>query len=106
MSDEWPQKIMRFETSANFMQRQATIVKIPQLRGKALEAINVPFMKGAVTVQREGLFICTEFSFIKVTHGWKYAITRCIYKRLEMNKGFGQEESPQVSTGSPSNSTV
>lgn len=62
-------KVRPFETGVNFMQRQNTIVKIPQVRAKALQAINVPFMKCAVSVQREGLFICTEFSFIKVTHG-------------------------------------
>lgn len=94
--DKCPQKSRPFETGANFMQHQNTIVKIPQFRAKAAQPVNAPFMKCAVTVQREGLFICAEFSFIKVTHGWKYAITRWIYKRLEMNKGFGQEESPQA----------
>lgn len=67
--DKWPQKIMPFETSANFMQHQNTIVKIPELRAKASQPINAPFMKCAVTVQREDPFICTQFSFIKVTHG-------------------------------------
>lgn len=61
--------MMPFEARANFSQHQNTIVKIPQLRAKASQPINALFMKSAVTVRREGLFICTEFSFIKVTHG-------------------------------------
>lgn len=67
--DKWPQKRMPFETGANFMQHQNTIVKIPQLREKASQPANAPFMKHAVMVQREDLFICAELSFIKVTHG-------------------------------------
>lgn len=67
--NKWPQKILPFETAANFMQHQNTIVKIPQLRAKASQPLKAPFMKCAVTVQREGLFICTGLSFIKVTHG-------------------------------------
>lgn len=62
-------KLCLLKPGANFMQHQNTIVKIPELRAKASQPINAPFMKRAVRVQRGDPFICTQLSFIKVTHG-------------------------------------
>ena len=69
--DKWPQKILPFEPSSNFMRHQNTIVpkSKPPHWSKGIAVHKRPLMKCAVSVWREGLFIYVEFSFIKVMHG-------------------------------------
>lgn len=69
--DKWPSKILPFEPSSNFMRHQNTIVpkSKPPHWSKSIAVHKSPLMKCAVSVWREGLFIYTEFSFIKVMHG-------------------------------------
>lgn len=69
--DKWPSKILSFEPSSNFMRHQNTIVpkSKPPHRSKGIAVHKSALMKCAVSVWREGLFIYTELSFIKVMHG-------------------------------------
>lgn len=69
--DKWPSKSLPFEPSSNFMLHQNTIVpkSKPPHWSKSIAVHKSPLMKCSVSVWREGLFIYTEFSFIKVMHG-------------------------------------
>lgn len=60
-----------FEPCFNFMLHQNTIVPksiLPQ-RSRGTAVHKRPLMKCAAGVRRDGPFIYTEFSFIKVMHG-------------------------------------
>lgn len=76
------------------MQHQNTIVpkSEPPRRSKCMAAHESPLMKCSVSMWRECLFICTEFSFIKVVHGGECAIAHRIHKRL---KDLGEENASQ-----------
>lgn len=69
--DKWPSKILPFELSSNVIRHQNTIVpkSMPPHWSKFIAVHKNPIMKCTVRVWREGLFIYTEFSSIKVMHG-------------------------------------
>lgn len=69
--DIWASKGLPFEPRFNVMRHQDTIVpkSIPPHWRNGNIAHESPLMKCAVSARREGLFVYTEFSFIKVMHG-------------------------------------